>query len=48
MVCLHEDAASGDVLGELGLDAAADGLPGDAGERAHDPLRTRPRVTRQK
>ena len=47
MVRLHEDAAPGNVLGELCLDAAADGLAGDARERPHDPLRPRPRVTGQ-
>ena len=45
MVRLHENAASGHVLGALGLDAAAHGVSGDAGERSHDPLGPRPRVT---
>ena len=38
MVRLHEDAHSRHVLGALGLDAAANGVTGDAGERGHDPL----------
>ena len=42
---LHEETASWHVLGPLGLEAAAHGLPCDAGERGHDPLGPRPRVT---
>ena len=45
MMRLHEETASGHVPRPLGLDAAAHGLSGDAGERGHDPLGPRPRVT---
>ena len=47
MMRLHEETASGHVPRPLGLDAAAHGLSGDAGERGHDPLGPRPRVTGQ-